>query len=132
MVRSYYYIYFRCKNSVLQIDHFLNSEKNKLKYFIQSVRNIDSAPTVRATYLLEKQLEERIIATYFLLPQQPIYLLLLLRQPISKSYSRCPSLLSLGSTGDGRLLIHLYYSAVTGNRKQVLTGSSESCEHKCR
>ena len=37
-----------------------------------------------------------------------------------------------GSTGDGRLLIHLYYSAVTGNRKQVLTGSSESCEHKCR
>ena len=37
-----------------------------------------------------------------------------------------------GSCGNGRLLIHLYYSAVTGNRKQVLTGSSESCEHKCR
>ena len=37
-----------------------------------------------------------------------------------------------GSIGDGRLLIHLYYSAVTGNRKQVLTGRSESSEHKCR
>ena len=37
-----------------------------------------------------------------------------------------------GSCGNGRLLIHLHYSAVTGNRKQVLTGSSESCEHKCR
>ena len=37
-----------------------------------------------------------------------------------------------GSCGNGRLLIHLYYSAVTGNRKQVLTGSSKSCEHKCR
>ena len=37
------------------------------------MRNIDSAPTVRATYLLEKWLEERIIATYFTLPQQPIY-----------------------------------------------------------
>ena len=28
---------------------------------------------VRATYLLEKYLEERIIATYLLLLQQPIY-----------------------------------------------------------
>ena len=37
-----------------------------------------------------------------------------------------------GSCGNRRLVIHLYYSAVTGNRKQVLTGSSESCEHKCR
>ena len=37
-----------------------------------------------------------------------------------------------GSNGDGRLLIRFYYSAVTGNRKQVLTGRSESCEHKCR
>ena len=35
--------------------------------------NIDSAPTVRATYLLEMCLEQRIIATYFTLPQQPIY-----------------------------------------------------------
>ena len=26
-----------------------------------------------------------------------------------------------GSNGDGRLLIRFYYSAVTGNRKQVLT-----------
>ena len=33
----------------------------------------------------------------------------------------------------GRIIkMTLYYSAVTGNRKQVLTGSSESCEHKCR
>ena len=39
---------------------------------------------------------------------------------------------SKGGENDGRLLIGLYYSAVTGNRKQVLTGSSESCEHKCR
>ena len=37
------------------------------------MRNIDSAPTVRATYLLEKYLEERIIATYLTLLQQPIY-----------------------------------------------------------
>ena len=54
-----------------------------------------SPKTVRATYLLVKCLEERIIATYFLLPQHPIYLLLLLRQPICKSHSRCSSLLSL-------------------------------------
>ena len=39
---------------------------------------------------------------------------------------------SKGGENDGRLLIGFYYSAVTGNRKQVLTGSSESCEHKCR
>ena len=39
---------------------------------------------------------------------------------------------SKGGENDGRLLIGLYYSAVTGNRKQVLTGSSENCEHKCR
>ena len=61
------------------------------------MRNIDSAPTVRATYLLEKKLEERIIATYFLLLQQPIYYSSFWVQPISKSYSRCPSLLSLPS-----------------------------------
>ena len=29
---SFYYTYFRCKNSVLQIDHFLVSETNLLKY----------------------------------------------------------------------------------------------------
>ena len=39
---------------------------------------------------------------------------------------------SKGGENDGRLLIGFYYSAVTGYRKQVLTGSSESCEHKCR
>ena len=37
-----------------------------------------------------------------------------------------------GSNGDGRLLIRFFYSAVTGNIKQVLTGRSESYEHKCR
>ena len=37
------------------------------------MRNIDSAPTVRATYLLVMCLEEKIIATYLLLLQQPIY-----------------------------------------------------------
>ena len=46
--------------------------------------------------------------------------------------SACKENKERGSCGNGRLLIHLYYSAVTGNRKQVLTGSSESCEHKCR
>ena len=39
---------------------------------------------------------------------------------------------SKGGENDGRLLIGFCYSAVSGNRKQVLTGSSESCEHKCR
>ena len=39
---------------------------------------------------------------------------------------------SKGGENNGRLLIGFYYSAVTGNRKQVFTGSSESCEHKCR
>ena len=39
---------------------------------------------------------------------------------------------SKGGENDGRLLIGFYHSAVTGNRKQVLTGSSGSCEHKCR
>ena len=33
---------------------------------------VEPAPTVRATYLLETWLEERIIATYFTLFQQPI------------------------------------------------------------
>ena len=35
--------------------------------------NVEPTPTVRATYLLVKCLEERIIATYFTLIQQPIY-----------------------------------------------------------
>ena len=54
--------------------------------------NIKSAPIVRATYLLEKYLEERIIATYLLLLQQPIYYFSFWQQPISKLDARALSL----------------------------------------
>ena len=57
----------------LHIVNCLNINITEPSAVLQSVWNIKSAPIVRATYLLEKQLEERIIATYLLLLQQPIY-----------------------------------------------------------
>ena len=57
----------------LHIVNCLNINITEPSAVLQSVWNIKSAPIVRATYLLEKYLEERIIATYLLLLQQPIY-----------------------------------------------------------
>ena len=57
----------------MHIVNCLNINITEPSAVLQSVWNIKSAPIVRATYLLEKYLEERIIATYLLLLQQPIY-----------------------------------------------------------